>query len=632
MAYNVMGECLVFKLGLRILWQRFLNPCKFLARGDNNNKYILLERYHLIMKQSIERLLKSAVKHLQESGELPAMPAFIQIEPTKDKQHGDFASNVALVLAKPAQKKPRDIAEQIVKALPASADIEKVVIAGPGFINFFLAPRALSGVVANILQEKENFARCKMGREKRVLVEFVSSNPTGPLHVGHGRHAAYGAVICNLLDAVGFKVYREYYVNDAGRQMDILTVSIWLRYLVLCGENVPFPANAYRGEYVVDIARAMKERDGAELVVPAEQVIQNLPNDEPQGGDKEIYIDAVIARAKQCLGPRYEMIFDAGLDGILADISNDLAEFGVHFDNWFSERKFVATNVVDKLLEKLRIHGHIYERDGAVWFRSTDFRDDKDRVLVRANGQRTYFANDVAYHLSKFDRGFDLVIDIFGSDHHGYVPRMRAAIEASHINPERLIHLLGQFVTLFRAGQQVQMSTRGGEFVTLRELREEVGNDAARFFYVMRKYDQHIDFDLDLAKSQTNENPVYYVQYAHARICSVFKQLADRKISFDQANGLQHLDKLTEPAERELLNTLARYPDIIVDAALHYEPHILTNYLRELAASFHAYYNSHHFIVEDAAIRDARLALITAVRQVLVNGFNILGITAPESM
>jgi arginyl-tRNA synthetase len=584
------------------------------------------------MKQHIEHLVKLAVKQLQESGELLAMPAFIQVENTKDKSHGDYASNIALMLAKAAQKKPREIAEQIVKALPPSHFVDKVDIAGPGFINFFLSPQALYDVVPNILREKQEFGRCKMGREKRVLVEFVSSNPTGPLHVGHGRHAAFGAVMCNLLDTVGFKIYREYYVNDAGRQMDILTASIWMRYLELCGEAIHFPANAYRGDYIIDIAKTIKEKHGTAFQVSVKQVMENLPLDEAQGGDKEVYIDAVIVRAKTLLGPSFEVIFNAGLSGILADISDDLAEFGVHFDNWFSERQFVANEVVDDLLEKLRASDHVYERDGALWFRSTDFNDEKDRVLVRSNGQRTYFANDVAYHLSKFDREFDLAIDIFGSDHHGYVPRMRAAIEACGINPERLIHLLGQFVTLYRSGEQVQMSTRGGDFVTLRELRNEVGNDAARFFYIMRKYDQHIDFDLDLAKSRSNENPVYYVQYAYARICSVLKQLEDRHLTFNEAAGLAHLDLLTQPQERQLLNTLSRYKDIIVDAALQYEPHLLTNYIRELAGDFHAYYNAHQFIVDDEAVRDARLALVVAVRQILLNGFAILGISAPESM
>lgn len=584
------------------------------------------------MKQHIETLIHAALKQLQVSGELTEIPATVQVEATKDKQHGDFASNVAMVLAKQAQKKPRDIAESIISKLPASSYLQKTEIAGPGFINFFLTPDAMTSVIETVLTEKQAFGRSKIGREKKVLVEFLSSNPTGPLHVGHGRGGAFGAVVSNLLDAVGFNVYREYYVNDAGRQMDILAASIWLRYLALCGETIVFPANAYRGEYVIDIAKAIQDKHKNAFHVSVEQVYQDLPPDEPQGGDKEIYIDAIIQRAKTLLGDNYETVFTLGLENMLEDFRDDLGDFGVHYDNWFSERQFVATDVVDKLLEKLTNSGHVYEKDGALWFRSTDFNDEKDRVLVRSNGTRTYFANDVAYHLSKFERGFDIAIDIFGADHHGYVPRVKAAMQASGINPERLQHLLLQFVTLYRGGSQVQMSTRSGTFVTLRELREEVGNDAARFFYVMRKSEQHIDFDLDLAKSQSNENPVFYIQYAYARICSVFKQMAERNIQFDEAAGLANVSLLIEPQERELLITIARYPDMITSAALQYEPHQLTNYTRDLAADFHAYYNAHQFLVDDAALRNARLALVTATRQVLLNAFNLIGIQAPETM
>jgi arginyl-tRNA synthetase len=520
----------------------------------------------------------------------------------------------------------------IVRALPASPQVVKVEIAGPGFINFFLSTDALFDVVPKIMAQKHEFGRSKIGRAKRVLMEFVSANPTGPLHVGHGRHAAYGAVVSNLLDAVGFITYREEYVNDAGRQMDILAASVWLRYLGFCGETIIFPANGYRGEYVIDIARALHEAHGNAFQVPAKQVLEALPTDEPEGGDKEIYIDAVIERAKQMLGANYAIVFDAALDGILSDIAADLAEFGVYFDNYFSERAFVATDVVDQALKRMAESGHTYERDGAIWFRTTDFGDEKDRVLVRSNGVRTYFANDVAYHLNKFERGFDIAIDIFGSDHHGYLARMKAAVAISGIDPERLIYLLGQFVTLFRNGEQVQMSTRSGSFVTLRELRNEVGNDAARFFYVMRKYDNHIDFDLDLAKSKTNDNPVYYVQYAHARICSVFAQVAERHVVYDEVNGLANLALLTADQERDLFTLLSRYPDIITNAAIGYEPHLVTNYLRDLASGFHGYYNAQQFIVEDKALRDARLVLVTAVKQVLINGFNLLGITAPATM
>lgn len=584
------------------------------------------------MKQHIENLIQTALKQLQETNGLSDALPPIQIDMTKDKQHGDFASNIAMVLAKAAKKNPRELAQRIISLLPASPYVQKTEVAGPGFINFFLTTDAMTQVVASVLSQKTEYGRSKMGREKRVLVEFLSANPNGPLHVGHGRGAAFGAVVSNLLDAVGFKTYREYYVNDAGRQMDILTVSIWLRYLALCGEDITFPVNAYRGNYVIDIAKTIFSLHHNQFQVSAQQVFSDLPLDEPQGGDKEIYIDAMVQSVKGLLGDKYEVMFNLGLENMLADIRDDLAGFGVHYDNWFSERQFVATDVVDKLLAKLKEGGHVYEKEGALWFRATDFNDEKDRVLVRTNGVRTYFANDVAYHLSKFDRGFDIAIDIFGADHHGYVPRMKAAMQASGINPERLVHLLLQFVTLYRGGEQVQMSTRSGTFVTLRELREEVGNDVARFFYVMRKHEQHIDFDLDLAKAQSNENPVYYIQYAYARICSVLKQLAERGMHFDEGAGLANLHLLTQPHEQDLLNTISRYPDIIASAAVNYEPHQLTNYLRDLAADFHAYYNSHQFLVDDSALRNARLALIMATRQTLLNGFAILGITAPESM
>lgn len=584
------------------------------------------------MKEHIETIIESALKQLQVTGELTIVPAFIQIDNTKDKQHGDFASNIAMVVAKHANKKPRDVANSIIQHLPPSPYIQKVEVAGPGFINFFLSPAARTEIVGRILTEKENFGRSKIGRGKRILVEFLSSNPTGPLHVGHGRGGAVGSIVSNLLDAIGFKTYREYYVNDAGRQMDILATSIWMRYLTLCEEQIIFPANAYRGEYVLEIAKDIHAKHGNEFKVVAQSIFADLPPDEPQGGDKELYIDALIARTRSLLGEKYKAILDLGLAHILADIREDLLEFGVSYDNWFSERDFVSSDVVDKLLQKLNDSDQVYEKDGALWFRSSNFGDEKDRVLVRANGQRTYFANDVAYHLSKFDRGFDIALDIFGSDHHGYVPRMRAAMQASGINPERLVNMLMQFVTLYRQGKQVQMSTRGGNFVTLRELREEVGNDAARFFYVMRKCEQHMDFDLDLAKSKSNENPVYYVQYAHARICNVMKQLADRQIIWNEENGINHLNLLVEPQEHQLLTTLARYPDMIEKAALQYEPHLLTNFLRDLASDFHAYYNSNQFLVADEGLRDARLALILATRQTLLNGFQLLGISAPETM
>lgn len=584
-------------------------------------------------KQHIEQLITSALQKLREDNQLTVENPTIQIDATKDKQHGDFASNIALMLAKAAQCKPRELAEVIVQALPSSPSITKVEIAGPGFINFFLAPEALYSVISDIITAGENYGRKDIGKGKRILVEFVSSNPTGPLHVGHGRHAASGAVISDLLDTIGYKAHREYYVNDAGRQMDILAVSVWLRYLEVCGEKITFPANGYKGDYVKDIAEDLQAQHENVFVACAQKVFQNLPPDEPQGGDKEIYTDAIIARAKELLGKDYyDAIFDFSLKMILKDIKEDLEEFGVHFEKWFSEKELTDTDVVDRLIQTLQEKGLVYEREGALWFRSTDFNDEKDRVLQRSNGQRTYFANDLAYHINKFERKFDAAIDIFGSDHHGYVPRMKAGLQAFGLAPDKLTYLTLQFVSLYRSGQQVPMSTRSGSFVTLRELRNEVGNDAARFFYVMRRSEQPVDFDLDLAKSKSNENPVYYVQYAHARICSVFRQLEEKKFSYNQADGLKHLTLLTEPQELQLLGTLSRYGDLIVNAAQQYEPHLLTNYLRDLANDFHSYYNSQQFLVSDDALRNARLTLIIATRQVLANGLKLLGISRPESM
>lgn len=584
-------------------------------------------------KPHIEQLILDALKTLRENNQLTVDVPAIQIDPTKDKRHGDYATNIALVLSKQAQRKPRELAELLVAALPTSALVTKVEIAGPGFINFFLAPEALCSVIADILAAGENYGRTNLGQGKRILIEFVSSNPTGPLHVGHGRHAAYGAVVADLLDHVGYQSHREYYVNDAGRQMDILAVSVWMRYLIHCGEELIFPANGYKGEYILEIARQLEKQHQKSFCFPAHDVMKNLPADEPQGGDKEIYIDALIVRAKELLGAeKYRVVFDLALQTILKDIHDDLAEFGVHFDEWFSERSLVESDVVDRMIETLKKHDRVYESEGALWFRSTDFSDEKDRVLQRSNGQRTYFANDLAYHINKFERGFDVAIDIFGSDHHGYIPRMRAGLQAFGVEPDKLTYLLMQFVSLYRSGQLVQMSTRSGSFVTLRELREEVGNDAARYFYVMRRCEQPVDFDLDLAKAQSNENPVYYVQYAHARICSVFRQLAEKNKIYQQAEGLKHVTLLTEPQELQLLGTLARYGEVILNAARQYEPHILTNYLRDLANDFHAYYNAQQFLVEDDSLRNARLTLITAARQVIANGLKLIGVSTPESM
>lgn len=586
------------------------------------------------MKQQVQDLLVRALDRLVAEGTLPAegLPD-VKVERARDKEHGDFSTNAALVLAKPAGAKPRDLAGRLTAVLPQSALIERVAVAGPGFVNFFLAPHAYRTLVSQILDAGPNFGRSDIGAGRRVQVEFVSANPTGPLHVGHGRGAAYGAVVADLLASQGFDVHREYYVNDAGRQMDILATSVWLRYLELCGEEFSFPSNGYKGDYVWDIAASLHREHGDAYRCPAGEVMQDLPPDAPAGGDKEVHIDALIGRARALLGGnRYRLVFELGLNYILDDIRADLSQFGVEYESWFSERSLNESGAVNKAIERLRDAGHLYEKDGALWFRSSDFGDEKDRVLVRDNGQSTYFASDIAYHIDKLERGFARVIDIWGADHHGYVPRVKAALAALGEDPRKLDVLLVQFAILYRGGEKAQMSTRSGEFVTLRQLRKEVGRDAARFFYVMRRCEQHLDFDLDLAKSQSADNPVYYVQYAHARVCSVLRQADQKGLTVDPTPGETNLDLLTEHHEQALLQTLSRYPELIEAAALSEEPHQLTHYLRELANDFHTYYNAHQFLVDDGRLRDARIKLILAVRQVLRNGLGLIGVSAPESM
>lgn len=586
------------------------------------------------MKHHLEQLVAAAVQQLQADDALPAdLDIQVQIERTKDRQHGDFACNVALMLAKPARRKPRDIAAAVVAALGESELVRKVEIAGPGFINFFLTPDAYHQVVGQVLEQGQGFGRSQLGEEKPVQVEFVSANPTGPLHVGHGRGAAYGATVANLLEAVGFNVHREYYVNDAGRQMDILAASVWLRYLERCGEQLAFPSNGYKGDYVLDIAAALHKTHGDRLHHAAARVFDGVPADEPQGGDKEAHIDALVDQAKQLLGQEdYRAVFDLGLNTVLADIREDLAEFNVTYDQWYSERSLTDNGAVNRAIDRLKASGHLYEKDGAWWFKSTDFGDEKDRVVVRENGQTTYFASDIAYHMDKLERGYARVIDVWGADHHGYVPRVKAALKALGDDTDRLDVLLVQFAILYRGGERVQMSTRSGSFVTLRELRQEVGNDAARFFYVLRKCEQHMDFDLDLAKSESSDNPVYYIQYAHARVCSVLRQMQEKGFSHDAAHGLSNLHLLHESHEQALLVSLSRYPETLELAALNHEPHQLAHFLRDLANEFHTYYNAHQFLVEDAKLRDARLSLILAVRQVIRNGLELLGVSAPEAM
>jgi len=583
------------------------------------------------MKHIVAELLENALAALPDIRAAAADLAVDgTIERTRDPSHGDFASNVAMRLAKPARMKPRDIAEQVVAAIGQSAEIDRVEIAGPGFINFHLSAAAFHRELAAMLTHGQDYGRQPAREHPKILLEFVSANPTGPLHVGHGRHGAYGATVGNLLEAAGFPVHREYYVNDAGRQMDILGVSVWLRLIESAGVKIPFPSGGYRGEYIRDIASAI-DRTGVREVRAAE-ILEGLPADAPEG-DRDSYVEALIGKAKALLGDEaFDHIRQQALDSIRDDIEDDLAEFGVTFDRWYSEQSLTKGDAIDNALAVLQERGMLYKKDGATWFRATDFGDEKDRVVVRENGVKTYFASDIAYHYEKRKRGFDLLIDILGADHHGYVPRVRAGLEAMGYQGEDLQVELVQFVTLYRSGKKMQMSTRSGEFDTLRQLRAEVGNDAARFYYVSRSNDQHLDFDLDVAKSQSNDNPVYYIQYAHARVASVFRQLAEKSLDWNPADGQAGLALLVEPQEKALMTTLSRYPEVVDLAATNRAPQHLVHYLRDLANDFHTYYNAHAFIVDDDALRAARLYLITATRIVIANGLGILGVSAPEQM
>lgn len=596
------------------------------------------------------QLFDTAIHSLKQKGML--VEDFIvpvQLTRTKDPAHGDFACNIALMGAKKVGKNPRELAQMILDALPKSGLIERAEVAGAGFINVFLNKQIKFAVLDEILQKKQNFGISDTHKGKRVQVEFVSANPTSSLHVGHGRGAAYGMSVANLLEATGFDVCREYYVNDAGRQMDILATSTYLRYLEKCGEPIVFPVNAYQGDYVADFGQALLDEFGEKYRHSFEEVIKNVPDDavftEQNGekiqlsGDKEAHIDGLIANTKRLLGKDYDVFLQFALNNILDDIKEDLAEFGVTFENWYSEKSL--GDKIENALAVLDKNGYLYEKEGNIWFKSTLFGDEKDRVVKRANGLLTYFASDIAYHKDKFERGFDTVINVWGADHHGYIPRVKAGLSALGIDPNRLEVMLVQFVALYRGDEKVQMSSRSGQFVTLRQLREEVGNDAARFYYVARTPNIHMDFDLNLAKSQSKDNAVYYIQYAHARICRVLEKLSEFGLLVDLEIGKQNEDNF-DAKESELIKVLSAYPDVILRAANAREPHILTNYLKDLAAQFHGWYDTSRILPkgltdntatgEELAIMQVRLRLSLAVKQVLANGLTLLGLSTPDAM
>ena len=559
----------------------------------------------------------------------------IHLERPKQASHGDFATNLPMQLARALKLAPRVIAERIVEALPASPLVSEVNVAGAGFINFALQADAKTRVVNTVLDQAAAFGRSAQGNNAKVLVEFVSANPTGPLHVGHGRGAAYGASLSDLLAFAGWDVTREYYVNDAGRQMDILAISTWIRYLDQHGVTIDYPPNAYQGDYVREMARQLTNAHGDKYVRNKLVVLEGTPGlpdtsraDDEAKTQRELHLDALIANGKKLLGEDWPYVHQHALSEQLADGRDDLDGFGVDFQNWFSENSLFDTGLVARCLEKLDAAGHIYEKNGARWFRSTGFGDEKDRVVQRDNGLYTYFASDIAYHLNKYERGFDRMINIWGADHHGYIPRVKGAVQALALDPAKLDIALVQFAVLYRNGEKASMSTRSGDYVTLRSLRAEVGDDACRFFYVLRKADQHLDFDLDLAKSQSADNPVYYIQYAHARICSLMAQWNGVEADLKDAD----LGLLTNPREATLTAFLGRFPEVIDSAARDLAPHQVAFYLRDLAAEFHGYYNAERMLLDDADLTCARLALSVAVRQVIRNGMALLGVSCPESM
>ena len=559
----------------------------------------------------------------------------IVLERPRQASHGDFACNLALQLARTMKRNPRELAQLLLSEIPRSPFVAKIEVAGAGFINFHLNRPAKLEVVRAVLEQGGDFGRSALGGKKKIQIEFVSANPTGPLHVGHGRGAAYGASLAKLLGYAGWDVTSEYYVNDAGRQMDILAVSTWLRYLELHGVRLPFPPNGYQGDYVHHMAMQMKIAHGGKYVRPANAILAATPGlpdahraDDGAGAQRETHLDALIANGKRLLGEDWNYVHNHVLSEQIESCRSDLEEFGVHFDVWFSEKSLFDTGLVERCIGRLRQAGHVYEQNGALWFKATSFGDEKDRVVRRDNGLYTYFASDIAYHLNKYERGFDRIIDIWGADHHGYVPRVKGAMRALGLDSDRLDIALVQFAVLYRDGQKVPMSTRAGEYVTLRTLREEVGNDACRFFYILLKSDQHLDFDLDLAKSQTRENPVYYVQYAHARVSSVLSQWDGDMEALAGAD----LGRLDSPRELALAAKLGEFPEVVETAAQELAPHLIAFYLKDLAAEFHGYYNAERMLVDDPALKDARVALAAAVRQVIRNGIGVIGVGCPQSM
>jgi arginyl-tRNA synthetase len=592
------------------------------------------------VKTVIRVLVSEALAQLQIEAGLAQEPIEFLVENTKSREHGDLAVNAAMAAAKRFAMKPRELAEKLTAKLASHPAIEKIVIAGPGFMNFFVRAEQKSQVLLDVLEQADGFGASDFGQQLTITLEYVSANPTGPLHVGHGRGAAYGSSLSNIMRSAGFNVQREYYVNDYGRQMDIMATSLYLRYCQLVREQnaiVRFPENAYKGAYVTEMAEPLRAQFGDSLLRDPHALMKDLPPDESQGGDKDKHVDALIANAKEALGAAgFRAIYDFALTRLQASIGVELKAFNVEHDEWFSERSLAESGALERVLEELKARNELELRDGAWWFKATQYGDEKDRVVFRENGQSTYFASDIAYLKNKFERGYQHAIYVLGADHHGYIARLKAAAMGFGIDPNRVEICLVQFARLFKDGKEVAMGKREGQFVTLSDLREEVGTDAARFFYVMRSHEQHLDFDLELAKKQSADNPVYYVQYAHARICRVFQRIGERGLSaFDVELAKQHFNLLSEPREQDLLSLLARFPEQIQTSASMRAPHVIANYLRELAAQLHGLYDSPprvEILCPEAELRNARLLLMHATRTVLKNGLRLLGVSAPETM
>ncbi|WP_420588302.1 arginine--tRNA ligase [Bacterioplanoides sp.] len=561
------------------------------------------------MKPQIAELLSTVVATLKSQDVIPAeLEPRINVENTRDKAHGDLATNLAMMLAKPAKKNPRELAQLIVDALPESELVEKVEIAGPGFINFYLSDASTNSLIKAVLEQKEQYGRSNEGAGRKVQVEFVSANPTGPLHIGHGRGAAVGDCLCRLLDANGWDVTREFYYNDAGAQINNLALSVQARCKGLTPDDASWPEDGYRGDYIKDLA------------------------DSFMAGDTVVSEDQSFTGTKDADDP--EAIRHFAVAYLRREQDLDLKAFAVDFDVYFLESSLYSEGKVEEAVQKLIANGHTYEDGGALWLRTTDFGDDKDRVMRKTDGGYTYFVPDVAYHLDKWQRGFEMVINEQGADHHSTITRVRAGLQGLDAGipkgwPDYVLH---QMVTVMRGGEEVKISKRAGSYVTLRDLIDEVGRDATRYFLAARKADSQLTFDIDLARSQSSDNPVYYIQYAHARVCSIFRKLAEAGQSWTLEQGIESLSALTLDSEKDLIVKLGRYPEVVKNAANNREPHQIANYLKELAAEFHTYYNSEKTLVEEDDVRNARLTLAEAVRQVISNGLDLLGVSAPEEM